>query len=152
MSTATDVAPAITADRGLHAPSDADRGRTRRRAMRVLTGISLVSVAVLAYLLVRGHTAGEQIWGPITAGVAAITGALSLAYLGVRGHSKAASLALAAAWLAIAVAGYGGYQSHRLAYAQGAGESGEGPSVMPLVLVGFAIAGTVSVRAGSKEK
>jgi hypothetical protein len=151
MATITDVSPPITHDRGTRNPSTTARDRARRRALRVLTGITLVSLAMLAYLVLRGHTVGEQVWGPITAAGAAIVAVASLAFLAVRGRSRAAKLALAAAWLSIAVAGFGGYQSHRLAGAPVVDGVREGPPVAPLMFVGLAVAATVSIRAGSKE-
>lgn len=150
MSSYSESNPAVAVARGPAVAVVPDRARARRRAMRVTAVVTIASLAMLAYLLLRGHTVGEQVWGPITAAAGAITGTLSLAFLTVRGRGRAAKVALAAAWLTVAFLGFGGYQSHRLALPAGGEGNREGPPIAPLMFIGFGIAGTASVRSGSK--
>jgi amino acid permease len=150
MSTFTQATPALAGDRSGTVAPDATGGRARRRAMRVTTVITLVSLALLADLLLVRHTLGEEIWGPITAALAALTGLLSLAYLAVRGRNRAARVALYALFATVAFFGFGGYNDHRLALPEGTIDTRPRPPLAPLLFTGMGIAGAVVLRSGSK--
>ena len=117
--------------------------------MAVTATVTVASLMLLVDLLLVGHTHGEQIWGPITAGLGAGTGMLSLAFLVVHGRRRAARLTLNALWLTVAFFGYGGLQSHRTAGA--GGEVSGPPPLAPLVFTGLGIAGALILRYGNKE-
>ena len=150
MSTLSPSTPASAALRGASASSVAARERRRRRAMAVTAIGSLVSLGLLVDLLLVGHTNGEQIWGPVTAALAAVVGALSLTFLVVRGRNRGARIALIALWLTVAFFGFGGYNSHRLPFTEGTVDSRPRPPLAPLVFTGIGIAGAHSLRSGTK--
>jgi peptidoglycan/LPS O-acetylase OafA/YrhL len=151
MSTILNADHATAGVRATPAGSDATRDRVRRRAMRITIGITVVSAAVLVDLLLVGHTTGEQIWGPITAGLAALTGGLSLAFQAVRGRSRAARWALYALFATVAFFGLGGYNDHRLLRrADAPTEQRQPPPLAPLMFTGMGIVGAVTLRSGAK--
>ncbi len=151
MSSSTRAAPA-TAGTGLKpTSSDATRARAHRRAIVATAGIAPGSLALLVDLLLAGHTVGEEIWGPVTAAASTLVGLLSLAYLAVRGRSRAARIALYAMWLSVAFLGFGGYNDHRLPRpADTITDQRERPPLAPLAFTGLAIAGAVALRSGTK--
>ena len=150
MATFTRATPAIAADRSSLAGL-APRDRARRRAMRVTAAISIASLGLLVDLLLVGHTTGEEIWGPITAALAASTAGLSLVFLAVRGRNRAIRIGLIAFWLTVAFFGFGGYNDHRLARpADTVTDQRERPPLAPLVFTGMGIAGAVVLRSGTK--
>jgi peptidoglycan/LPS O-acetylase OafA/YrhL len=124
--------------------------RARRRATRFIAVITLLSTAMVVDFLLAGHTNGDEIWGPITAALAAITGALSLVYLAVNGRNRAVRFGLIAVWLTVAFFGFGGYQSHRLPLPEGTVDSRPRPPLSPLMFTGIGIAGAINLRSGSK--
>jgi len=150
MSPPTQATPALVGDRSTTGRAEAARDRSRRRAMRVTAVIAIASVALLVDLLLVRHTVGEEIWGPITAAMAAIAAGLSLAYLKVRGRGRAARIGLIALWLTVAFFGFGGYNSHRLALTEGTVDSRTRPPLAPLIFTGMGIAGALSLRSGTK--
>lgn len=150
MSTLTQPATGVPVGRAVPATPEATADRARRRAMRVTAFLTILAVGLLADLLLVGHTNGEEIWGPITAGLAALTGALSLAYLAQRGRNRAARYAVIALWLTVAFFGVGGYNSHRLPLPDGTVDSRPRPPLAPLVFTGIGIAGAVVLRSGTK--
>jgi hypothetical protein len=111
--------------------------------------VAIAAFAMLADLLLVGHTMGDQIWGPVTAAMAAAIGALALGFLGLGGRRRVARLGLYALWLTVAFFGFGGYQSHRLVVA--GSEASAPPPLAPLVFTGLGIAGALSLRYGTKE-
>jgi len=128
------------------------RARTRRRALMVMAGITVGSLALLVDLLLVGHTVGEEIWGPVTAVAGTVVGLLSLAYLAMSGRSRVARLALYALWVMVAFFGFGGYNDHRLPRpADTITDQRERPPLAPLAFTGIAIAGAVALRSGSKS-
>ena len=150
MSTLTRTTPAQAGDRSTIVDADESRDRSRRRALRVTAGITLASLALLADLLLVRHTTGGEIWGPITAALAVLTGALSLAFLSVRGHNRAIRIGLIALWLTIAFFGFGGYNDHRVAPRADAADQRPRPPLAPLVFTGMGLAGAVVLRSGTK--
>jgi len=151
MSTSTRAAPA-TAGAGV-APieSTAGRERSRRRAIQVTAAVALGSLGLLVDLLLANHTTGEELWGPVTAATATVTGLLSLAYLAHRGRSRAARFVLYALWALVAFFGYGGYNDHRLPRpADTVTDQRERPPLAPLTFTALGIAGAVVLRSGSK--
>ena len=125
-------------------------GLPRGRALLVTSVVTLGSLAMLGDLLLVGHTNGEEIWGVVTAAVAALTGVLSLVVLLRRSRSRAARFGLIALWLTVAFFGFGGYNSHRLPLPDGTTDGRPRPPLAPLVFTGFGIAGALAVRSGSK--
>lgn len=151
MSTYRRLTDALAADRPITIVNEATRARSRRRALLVTGAITVASLALLVDLLLVGHTTGEQIWGPITAALATLTGVLSLAVLAIRGRSRAARWALIALWLTVAFFGFGGYNDHRLsASSDTAADQRSAPPLAPLVFTGMGIAGAVVLRSGTK--
>ena len=129
----------------------AARARSRRGALVVTAGIALGSFALLADLLLVGHTVGEEIWGPVTAALGTVIGILSLAYLAVGGRRRAARLGLYALWILVGFFGFGGYNDHRLPRpADTITDQRERPPLAPLAFTGLAIAGAIALRNGSK--
>jgi hypothetical protein len=153
MSSSTHAAP-VTAGVTLGpAPSGGARARSRRRALTVMAGITVGSVALFGDLLLVGHTVGEEIWGPVTALAGSVVGFASLAYLAKRGRSRVARLVLYALWATVALFGFGGYNDHRLPRpADTLVDQRERPPLAPLAFTGLAIAGAVALRSGSKEE
>ena len=152
MSTYAPATPAAAGDRSAIDAPDAARDRARRRALWVTTAIALVSLGLLVDLLLVGHTVGEEIWGPVTAAVAALTAGLSLGFLAVRGRSRAARIGLYALWLTVAFFGFGGYNDHRLRWATDTvTDQRARPPLAPLVFTVMGIAGAVVLRSGTKE-
>jgi hypothetical protein len=129
--------------------SAVDRGYRRRRAMIATAVLALGSIALLIDLLLVGHTDGEQIWGPVTAALAAAVAAMSLGYLWLRMRSRFGRVALIGLWLLVAFFGFGGYNDHR-AVTQGSADSRPRPPLAPLVFTGFGLAGAFSLRYGAK--
>ena len=150
MSTLTQPTTAVPATRAIPAASAATGDRARRRATWVTTGLTILAAGLLADLLLAGHTTGEEIWGPITAGLAALTGALSLTFLVHRGRNRAARYGLIALWLTVAFFGFGGYNSHRLPAPDGTVDPRPRPPLAPLMFTGMGIAGAVVLRSGTK--
>ena len=151
MSTMSDVKRAAASARAMPGTSEARQERARRRAMRITVGITIVSLALLVDLLLVGHTSGEQIWGPITAGLAGLTGGLSLTLQLVRGRNRATRWALYALFATVAFFGFGGYNDHRLLLrADAAGDQRQPPPLAPLMFTGMGIAGAVVLRYGTK--
>ncbi len=151
MSTLTQATPAAAGDRGaLTEPKAAGSDRARRRAMVATAVMALVSLGLVFDLLLVGHTIGEEIWGPITAAMAATTAALSFVFLAIRGRNRLARYGLIALWLTVAFFGFGGYNSHRLALPEGTVDTRPRPPLAPLMFTGMGIAGAVLTRAGSK--
>lgn len=148
MSTSSPASPAIARARAVHSAPTIDR--TRRRALIVTSVVTLVSLGLFADLLLVGHTNGEEFWGPITAASTALVGALSLAFLAVRGRYRPARIGLFALWLTIAFFGLGGYNSHRLPLPDGTVDSRPRPPLAPLVFTGMGIVGAFSLRSGTK--
>jgi len=126
------------------------QARARGRAMWATTAITLFSAGLFVDLLLVGHTNGEEVWGPVTAALASMTGALSLAVLYVRGRRRAVRWALIATWLTVAFFGFGGYNSHRLPTPEGTVDLRARPPLAPLVFTGMGIAGVVVLRSGTK--
>jgi len=132
--------------------TEASRARARRRGIYVTAAITLGSLGLLVDLLLAGHTLGEELWGPMTAAVATLTGALSLAFLAVRGRSRAARFLLYGLWALVAFFGYGGYNDHRLPRsADTIADQRQRPPQAPLVFTGLGVAGAVVLRSGSKS-
>jgi hypothetical protein len=125
-------------------------GTTRRRALLVITMVTVGCLVLLGDLLMVGHTRGEEIWGVATALSGVLIGALSLTFLIRHGRSRFARLGLIALWLTVAFFGLGGYNSHRLPLPDGTVDPRPRPPVAPLVFTGFGIAGALAVRSGSK--
>ena len=151
MSTYRRLTDALAADRPRGRADGATLARARRRALIVTTGITIVSFGLLIDLLLVRHTTGEEIWGPITAAIAATTGVLSLVVLARRGRSRAARWGLIALWLTVAFFGFGGYNSHRLPRpADTATDQRPRPPLAPLAFTGLGIAGAVVLRSGTK--
>jgi len=151
MSSSTRPAVATTRIGGVPARAEATRARTRRRAIAFTAGIAILSVGLLVDLLLVGHTAGEEIWGPVTAAVTAGVGLLSLVFLAARGRSRMARMFLYALWVFVAFLGFGGYNDHRLPRpADTITDQRERPPLAPLVFTGLGIAGAVVLRSGSK--
>jgi peptidoglycan/LPS O-acetylase OafA/YrhL len=153
MYTPTRAAPATADARRIPIDGDARRARARRRAMYVTAVVSIASFALLVDLLMANHTTGEEIWGPLTAAAGTLVGLLSLAYLAVRGRSRAARYLLYALWVMVAFFGFGGYNDHRLPRAADTvTDQRQRPPLAPLVFTGLGIAGVVVLRSGSKGK
>jgi hypothetical protein len=150
MSTLTQPTTGVPVGRAVPAAPATVRDRARRRALWVTSGLTILAVGLLADLLLVGHTNGEEIWGPITAGLAALTGALSLAILARRGRNRAARYAVIALWLTVAFFGFGGYNSHRLPAPDGTVDPRPRPPLAPLMFTGMGIAGAVVLRSGTK--
>lgn len=151
MTTSTQASSATAGSRPAQGHREATRDRSRRRAMYATAAIALGSLALLVDLLLANHTTGEEIWGPVTAASGSAVGVLSLAYLAVRGRSRAARFALYALWLTVAFFGYGGYNDHRLPRpADTITDQRQRPPLAPLVFTGLGIAGAVVLRSGSK--
>ncbi len=151
MSTFARATAALAGSRSTAAAPDETRDRARRRAMRVTAGITIVSLALLADLLLVGHTTGEEIWGPVTAALSFVVGGLSLAYLATSRRSRLARYALYAIFATVAFFGFGGYNDHRLPRpADTITDQRERPPLAPLAFTGLGIAGAVALRSGSK--
>lgn len=149
MSTLTQATPAVAGDRGtLTETKAADPERARRRAMRATAILAIVSLGLLVDLVLVGHTVGKQVWGPITAAMAATTAALSFGFLAVRLRNRLARYGLIALWLTVASFGVVGTNSHRTALPEG--DTRPRPPLAPLVFTGIGIAGAVFTRSGSK--
>ena len=125
---------------------------SRRRAVFVVGVVTLGCLALLLDLLAVGHTSGDEIWGPITALTGVLIGVLSLIHLVTGSRSRAARIALLILWLMVAFFGFGGYNSHRLALAQGVSDPRPRPPLAPLIFTGLGIAGAIALRSGSKGK
>lgn len=123
-------------------------GVFRRRAVLVITVVTLGCLGLLGDLLVVGHTTGEEIWGVVTALSGVLIGVLSLVFLIRRSRNRAARIGLVALWLTVAFLGFGGYNSHRLPVPEGMSEQRPRPPLAPLIFTGFGIAG--ALRSGSK--
>ena len=149
MSVLTQSSERLVAGSSVAATPAAALQRARTRAMYATTAITLVATGLLVDLLLVGHFDGDQVWGPITAAMAAGTGALSLLVLFVRGRNRAVRYALIATWLTVAFFGFGGYNSHRL-YANGAAGTESAPPLAPLMFTGMGIAGALVLRSGTK--
>ena len=152
MSTITQPATAVPVPRAIAASLEATRNRTRRRALWVTTALTVLSAGLVVDLLLVGHTSGEEIWGPVTAALAALTGALSLVVIYRRGRSRVARFSLIALWLTVAFFGFGGYNSHRLPVPDGTVESRPRPPLAPLMFTGIGLAGAYVLRSGTKGK
>jgi hypothetical protein len=153
MSTSIHGASAGPGARPIADRSDATRGRTRRRAMRVTTVVTLGSLGLFVDLLLVGHTTGEEIWGPITAASASVVGLLSLAFMAAHGRSRVALAVLYSLWAMVAFFGFGGYNDHRLSRpADTITDQRQRPPLAPLIFTVAGIAGAVSLRSGSKEE
>jgi hypothetical protein len=151
MSTSTRAAPATTGTTLAPARSVETRARRRRRALVVTAGIAVGSAALLVDLLLVGHTVGEEVWGPVTAGAGTVVGLASLAYLAVGGRSRVARITLYALWGLVAFFGFGGYNDHRLPRpADTISDQRERPPLAPLAFTGMAIVGAVALRSASK--
>ena len=150
MSTLTRATSILAGDRSTTRRAEAARDRSRWRAMLVTAVIAAAASALLVDLLLVGHTVGDEIWGPITAAMAAMAAGLSLAFLKVRGRGRAARIGLIALWLTVAFFGFGGYNSHRLALPEGTVDSRTRPPLAPLIFTGMGIAGALSLRSGTK--
>jgi hypothetical protein len=146
----TQSSSTLAGDRSISGRAETARDRSRRRAMRVTAVIAVASFALLVDLLLVRHTVGEEIWGPITAAMAALVAGLSLAFLATRGRNRAARIVLIALWLTVAFFGFGGYNSHRLALPEGTVDSRTRPPLAPLIFTGLGIAGALSLRSGTK--
>jgi hypothetical protein len=145
------AAPATLGTRPAATASATTRDRRRSRALKVTTAITLGSLVLLADLLLVGHTTGEEIWGPITAAMATLTGALSLAFLAARGRSRVALVVLYTLWALVAFFGFGGYNDHRLPRpADTITDQRQRPPLAPLAFTGLGIAGAVALHTGSK--
>lgn len=149
MRSMTREAPAATVARPI-TDAVANGDRARRRAERFITVITLVSATMVVDFVLAGHTIGDEIWGPITAAMAALTGALSFIYLAGHSRNRAANFGLIAVWLTVAFFGFGGYQSHRLPLPEGTVDSRPRPPLSPLIFTGIGIAGAINLRSGSK--
>jgi peptidoglycan/LPS O-acetylase OafA/YrhL len=125
-------------------------GTSRRRALLVISAVTLGCLGLLGDLLLVGHTRGEEIWGVATALIGALVGVLSLAFLIRRSRNRVARIGLVALWLTVAFFGFGGYNSHRLPLPDGMSEERPRPPLAPLIFTGFGIAGALAVRSGSK--
>jgi hypothetical protein len=151
MSSSTRAAPATASSLVTPTRSHEARARTRRRALMVMAGITVGSLALLVDLLLAGHTVGEEIWGPVTAVAGTVVGLLSLAYLAMGGRSRAARIVLYALWAMVAFFGIGGYNDHRLPRrADTITDQRQRPPLAPLAFTGIAIVGAVVLRSGSK--
>ena len=125
-------------------------GTSRRRALLVITVVTLGCLGLLGDLLVVGHTRGEEIWGVVSALSGVLIGVLSLVFLIRRGRNRVAQIGLVALWLTVAFFGFGGYNSHRLPLPEGTSDQRPRPPLAPLIFTGFGIAGALAVRSGSK--
>jgi hypothetical protein len=151
MSSTTQAVPG-TARAALATARPAERrARTRRRAQVALAGLTVGSLALLVDLLLAGHTVGEEIWGPVTALAATVTGTLSLVYVAVAARSRAARLVLYSLWVLVGFFGFGGYNDHRLPRpVDTITDQRERPPLAPLAFTAMAVAGAVALRSGSK--
>jgi hypothetical protein len=149
MSSLTQSTERFAADSAAAAFATA-RDRTHGRAVWVATALTVFSIGLFADLLLVQHTSGDEIWGPVTAALSALTGGLSLALLLSRGRNRAARYGLIAMWLTVAFFGFGGYNSHRLPLPEGTVDSRPRPPLAPLVFTGIGLAGAYVVRSGSK--
>jgi hypothetical protein len=150
MSTLSQSTTDATFGRVAGAATAAARERTRRRAIWITAAITVACIGLFGDLLLVGHTSGEELWGPVTAAMAAVAGALSLAMLLLGGRNRVARYALIAIWLTVAFFGFGGYNSHRLPVPDGTVELRPRPPLAPLVFTGLGIAGAVVLRSGTK--
>ena len=150
MSTISHATPAAAGARAAPRASDATGDRARRRAMYVTGAITVASLALLADLLLVRHTTGGEVWGPITASLAVLTGALSVGFIAVRGGHRAARIGLIALWLTVAFFGFGGYNEHRAATRADSVDQRPRPPLAPLVFTGMGLAGAVVLRSGTK--
>lgn len=150
MATLTQPTVRVTAGSAVAATLAAARERARRRAIWATAAITVLSIGLLGDLLLVAHTSGEELWGPLTAALAALAGAASLAMLLLRGRNRAARYALIAIWLTVAFFGFGGYNSHRLPLPDGTVDARPRPPLAPLVFTGLGIAGAVVLRSGTK--
>lgn len=153
MSTPIRAVPATAGTRLVPTPSGVARDRARHRALVATAAITVGALALLGDLILVGHTTGEEIWGPVVAASASAVGILSLAYLALRGRSRAARLLLYGLWVMVAFFGYGGYNDHRLPRpADTVTDQRERPPLAPLVFTGLGVAGALVLRSGSKEQ
>ena len=150
MSTISHATPATAGTRCAPSAPGATRDRARRRAMYVTGALTVASLALLADLLLVRHTTGGEVWGPITAALALLTGALSSGFLAKGGRSRAVRIGLIALWLTVAFFGFGGYNDHRLAPRPDAVDQLPRPPLAPLVFTGIGLAGAVVLRSGTK--
>ena len=125
-------------------------GTSRRRALLVISAVTLGCLGLMGDLLLVGHTRGGEIWGVATAVFGALVGVLSLAFLIRRSRNRVARIGLVALWLTVAFFGFGGYNSHRLPLPDGMSEERPRPPLAPLIFTGIGIAGALAVRSGSK--
>ena len=151
MSSLTQATSAAVDHRPARATSGTVRDRLRRRPAVVTAVIAIASAGLMVDLLLVGHTSGEELWGPVTAALGAVVGALSLAFLVHGGRSRAARYAIYALWLTVAFFGFGGYNDHRLPVPASVVDDRPRPPLAPLVFTGLGIAGALSLRSGSKE-
>lgn len=151
MSTLTQSTKGLPVARVIPAAPTATADRARRAAW-VTAGLTLLALGLLADLLLVAHTTGEEIWGPVTAGMAALAGVLSLAILVRRGRNRAARYAVIALWLTVAFFGFGGYNSHRLPAPEGTVDPRPRPPLAPLIFTGMGIAGAAVLRSGTKGR
>jgi hypothetical protein len=152
MSSSTRAAPATAGTPRTPAIADATRDRGRPRALIVTAGVAVGSLALFVDLLLAGHTTGEEIWGPVSAAIAAGVGLLSLAFLALRGRSRVPRILLYCLWVLVAFLGFGGYNDHRLPRpVDTITDQRERPPLAPLAFTGLAIAGAVALRSGSNR-
>ena len=150
MSTHSPLAPVLTSARAGPVRPTTATDRARRRALIATGLLTLGSGGLLVDLVLVGHLNGGEIWGLITAAGAVLVGALSLAFLAVRGRNRVVQIGLIALWLTIAFFGFGGYNSHRMALPEGTVDSRPRPPLAPLVFSGIGIAGALFLRSGTK--
>lgn len=150
MSTSSPATSALVEARSTANSPEATHDRARRRAIIATAAITAAAIYLFADLLLAGHTRGGQIWGPITAATATLTGVLSLAFMARRGRSRAARIGLIALWLTVAFLGFGGYNDHRLPVREGSADTRPRPPLAPLVFTGMGLAGTVVLRTGTR--
>ena len=91
-----------------------DRDRATPSRDRVTAVITLASFVLLATCCWCGTRPARRSGARSPRRWRACVGALSLAFLAIRGRSRVARLALYALWLTVAFFGFGGYKSHRL--------------------------------------
>jgi hypothetical protein len=143
-------APANAGARALPPNAEAGWTSTRRHASYAIAAITLGSLGLLVDLLLANHTRGGEIWGPVTSGLGAAVGLLSLAYLTLRSRSRAARGLLYALWLTVAFFGYGGFNDHRFPVTAQSTDQRQRPPLAPLTFTGLGIAGALVLRSGSK--
>jgi hypothetical protein len=125
--------------------------RNRSRALKVTAAITLGSLALLADLILVGHTKGEEIWGVLVAASSVLVGTLSFVYLATSRRSRAARIGIILLWGTVAFFGYGGYNDHRLPRpADTISDQRTRPPLAPLTFTAFGIAGAIALHKGSK--